>query len=170
MKVTQTLHYCGIIFIHPYINQFFSNLELLENNQFKNEAAQIKAVQVLYFLATSNTDYQEQSELEILKRFVGLSSDNMISFPNNLTAADQKECLFLLQSFIANWDALKNCNVEIVQKHFLRKLGKILEKDETFKIVLEKSPLDLLLNTIPFSYSIVKLPWLNYVITTRISD
>lgn len=170
MKDQKTFPYCGIIFIHPYINLLFSNLDLLENNQFKNEAAQIKAIQLLYFAATSNTDSPPQSDLVILKRFVDLPSNHSVSFPNNLTATNEKECLFLLNSFIANWAALKNCTIEILQNHFLSKRGTILETSETFEISLEKNPLDLLLNTIPFSCSIVKLPRLNHVITTRISE
>ncbi|MEC5158287.1 contractile injection system tape measure protein [Chryseobacterium sp. MP_3.2] len=170
MKAQRTLPHCGIIFLHPYINLLFSNLELLENKKFKSHDTQIKAVQLLYFLANSKIDSPPQLELEIFRRLIGISSEEMISFPKNLTAIEKKECIFLLESFIDNWAALKNCNVEIVQKHFLRKQGVILEIDETFEIVLEKNSTDLLLNTIPFSYSFVKVPWLNHFITTRISD
>ncbi len=159
---------CGIIFLQPYVNQLFEEQELLLNNKFENRAAKIKAIQLLYYLATSKVGFAEAEDLSIFKILVEIPAEELIVFPKPLTKKEKDVCEIVLQSLIKHWSALKNISIEGLQTQFIQREGLMNITENSIEINLEASAVDILLDQIPFNYSLIKLPWLEKLFVTKI--
>lgn len=159
---------CGIVFLHPFLTQLFEEQELLLNKKFKNRASQIKAIQLLHYLATSKIDFEDADELYILKILIGIPTDDLIIFPKPLTKKEESACDIVTRSLIQHWSVLKNVSIAGLQKQFIQKEGLINIRENAIEIYLETSSLDILLDQIPFNFSLIKLPWLQKFLTVSI--
>lgn len=72
----------------------------------------------------------------------------------------------LLQSVVQNWGILKNASTDLVRYEFLQRSGRLdLTKDNP-QITVERKTQDILLDKLPWNYSLCKLPWMNNLIFT----
>ena len=70
----------------------------------------------------------------------------------------------LLASVIEHWQALKNTSVDGLRGAFLRRDGLITRKNDDWLLQVERKTLDVLLDSIPWGYSTITLPWNGYLI------
>lgn len=153
----------GIVLIWPFLPTLFKGLEWMEDNEFKSEELQYKAVWFLQFLATGSTEADE-SELVLNKLLTGLRAETPVPAAFNLTDEEKEEGEHLLKVVIQNWSVLKGTSVDGFRATFLRKEG-LLKKDFTgWKLYVERSTMDVLLEKLPWSYSVIKLPWVTEMI------
>lgn len=151
---------CGSLLLHPFFKHFFNEFDLLDKNQFKDETAKIKAIQILHFAVTSSESSDEQS-IHFLKLLVDLPQNTFVVFSETLTKVEKSKCMELVQQLISEWKILKSTSVETVQQNFLQRKGLVHIQEKNIEIQLEKSGFDILLEQFPYNYSIVKLPWQN---------
>ena len=159
---------CGVIFLHFYLTQFFEQQGLLLNKEFKNSNSKIKAIQLLLYLATSQVDFKEDFELSFFKILVEIPNDESITFSKPLNQKEISDCRVVLQSLIEHWSVLKKTSIETLQIQFLQRKGLVMFEDESIKVHLEQSGLDILLTYFPFDYSLVKFDWLKKLLRTSI--
>ena len=142
------------------LHELIENFDLLDKNQFKDETAKIKAIQILHFEVTSSESSDEQS-IHFLKLLVDLPQNTFVVFSETLTKVEKSKCMELVQQLISEWKILKSTSVETVQQNFLQRKGLVHIQEKNIEIQLEKSGFDILLEQFPYNYSIVKLPWQN---------
>lgn len=152
------VQYAGLVLVHPFLPAFFRKLALLEANQFINNVSRQKAVWLLHYLATGNTEALEY-ELVLPKILCGWPLEKAIAPVNELTAEEKNEADNLLQAVIEKWDKLKNTSTTALQENFLQRNGKIVTKNNTVFIQVESGTLDILLDFLPWNLSIIKFPW-----------
>ncbi len=149
----------GLVLLTPFFIQFFKNLNLTREDKFWGYGEQIKAVQILQYLA-AGTENNPENVLVLNKLLCGID----ISFPIEreiiLSESDKHECGELLLSVIRHWRALKNISVSGFRESFLMRNG-LLDFDD-YKVLLrvDQKAFDMLLNKLPWSFSIVSLPWM----------
>ncbi len=149
----------GIVLLHPYIVPLFRNLELLEGISFKDEASRHKAVLLLHYLATGETntpDYQLVLPKFLCDMPVNIPLDHTLS----LEETAQTEADNLLAAAIQNWNALGNASPDALREGFLQRAGKLESSQGSWRLGLEKHTLDILLDRLPWGIGIVKLPWM----------
>ena len=159
---------CGIIFLHFYFTQFFEQQGLLLNKKFRNRTCKIKAIQLMLFLATSKIEFNEDLELSFFKILVEIPTNDLVTFPKPLTEREITDCRVVLQSLIEHWSVLKKTSIETLQIQFLQRKGLVMFEEESIKVHLEQSGLDILLTHFPFNYSLVKFEWLKNLLRTSI--
>ena len=86
---------------------------------------------------------------------------------SNLLSPPVKKCRRLLTAVIEHWEALKGASIEAVQNTFLLREGKVTKKEGQWLVQVERTGVDILLEKLPWNYSILKLPWLNELIYTE---
>lgn len=155
--------YCGIIFLHPYLNELFNAFNLLESKGFKNIEAQIKAVYLLNYLATYQTESEEE-DFQFFKLLVGLDSELFIVPNFDLNDEEKQTCKHILEKLVEEWSILKSTSIKTVQRNFLQRRGIIKIEDKTIDIYLERSAFDILLDHFPYNYSLIKLRWFDKLI------
>ncbi len=151
------IQHTGLVLLHPFLPAFFRRLGLLEANQFINNDSRQKAVWLLHYLATGNTEALEY-EIALPKILCGWPLEKVIA-PVEIAVNEREEADNLLLSVIEKWDKLKNTSITALRENFLQRNGKIVTKNNTVFVQVESSTLDMLLDFLPWNLSIIKFPW-----------
>ncbi|MFT3823203.1 MAG: contractile injection system tape measure protein [Chitinophagaceae bacterium] len=158
----------GLVLLHPFLTNFFAALQLVKDNQFVDEAAQWKAVHLLQYLATGEEQVPEYCE-SLNKILCGLTAEEPVDRFVELSDAEKQEARELLQAVVGHWTALKSSSPEALQETFLQRKGKLrfVETDNYWKLQVEQKAFDILLDKLPWGFSYIQLPWMQYPLTTE---
>ena len=150
----------GLVLVHPFLSRFFKSLGLLEGKEFVSEEQTARAVHLLQFLVTNETETAE-SELVLNKLLCAVPFNMPIPKEITLTEEEKNMCQSLLQGVKANWPKMKGTSVQGLQETFLQREGVLTESEDFWQLRVEKKAYDLLLNSLPWRISTVKLPWMS---------
>lgn len=155
----------GVVLLHPFVLICFDTLGWLHDGRFADDIAQQKAVLMWHYLATGN-DQADEYQLTLAKLLSGLPLHTpfLAELPL-LTPAEKEEGEALLRAAITHWSALKNTSPDGLRAEFLQREGK-LEAGPFggYTLTMEQRPSDVLLNSLPWGMSVVKLGWMNEII------
>ncbi|PSL44800.1 hypothetical protein CLV51_105172 [Chitinophaga niastensis] len=155
--------HAGIVLLAPFLKTFFTAITLLDGNEWKDRAAQHKALHVLKYLATGDLETPEYN-LALEKLFCGIALNEPVPLKADLSETDMQEAEALLTAVIGHWKLLKNTSVNGLRSSFLKRDGLITRKDGGWLVQVERQTLDVLLDGIPWGYSTITLPWNQYLI------
>ena len=156
--------FAGVVLLHPFFKHLFRHLALLENGLFVDDAAKAKAVMVIYYAATGNTDAKDH-ELVVAKTLCGVPLNEVLDEgAYQLTELEKQETQNMIQAAIEQWPILHNTSVEGLQEGFLRREGKLIQEQNNISFRIETSGIDVLLDQLTWNLSIIKFPWLNQLI------
>lgn len=149
----------GLAIIAPFLNQYFSTLGMLDGQVFKNEEAALRGTLLLQYLVSGQT-HTQQHELVLNKIMCGLPLETPV--PETLYLSDEELELSrsLLNAVLHNWDKMSNSTVENLQGSFLLREGRLDEVDDFWSLTVESKGYDILLDFLPWTISIIKLPWM----------
>lgn len=153
----------GLILLHPFLLYFFKEFDLLNSaDSFKDDACRQIAVHLLHYLATGK---EEPFEYELLleKFLCGHDIDEPAERFVTLTDKMKAECDHLLKAVVHHWKVLKNTSPDGLRESFLQRNGKLSLTDHQHRLIVESGTIDILLNQLPWNYSIIQLPWLKQV-------
>ncbi len=158
-KETIYLDLAGLVIIHPFIVEFFAALELTKNNRFINEASLHKAVHLLGYIATGDTEIEEQL-LILPKLLCGMELTEPIEKEIIISDKEKHEVTELLSTVITYWNAIKNTSPDGLRGSFLLRSGKLSPREGGWQLDVEQKTWDILLGKLPWGISIIKLPWM----------
>lgn len=150
----------GMVLIHPFIATFFTRVGLTESGKFTTTEAQHRASHLLQYLVNNSIETPEH-EMVLNKILCGLPIEEPIINTIEITETEKETAQGLLAAVIQNWDKMKNSSVEGLQASFLQREGMLSENDEEWILKIEQRTYDLLLQTLPWGLSMIKLPWMN---------
>jgi hypothetical protein len=153
----------GLVLLHPFLQYFFKELGLLNNESFKDNASRETAVHLLHFLATGK-EHAADFDLVFEKYLCGMSISKVTYRFTMLSEQMKIEAGTLLQSVIKHWDVLRNTSIEGLREGFLQRKGKLIVTGNNSRIVMEQNTLDILLQKVPWNISLLKLPWMDHLI------
>jgi hypothetical protein len=149
----------GLVILNNYIEMLFERLHLTSNKQFTSAENQRKAVHYLQYLVTglSNT---EETILPLNKVLCGLPLTQTV--PTGITISEEGKGLIdgLIKAVISNWSSVGESTVDGFRGNWLVRDGLLQELEDRWELTVEKRAYDVLLNRSPFSFSIVKFPWM----------
>ena len=160
------VRHAGIIVLAPFLKPFFSELNLLDGSEWKNNDAQYKAIHLLKFLATGQQKVPEYN-LTLEKLLCGLAIEFPIPLDVVLGENEIKEAEVLLASVIGHWQALKNTSINGFRETFLKRDGIITRTEKGWLLQVERKTLDVLLDSIPWGYSTISVTWNSSIIFTE---
>jgi hypothetical protein len=150
----------GIVMISSYVQILFDRLGILAGKEFLNSTAQADAVHYLQYAATgiANT---EEAFLPLNKILCGLP----LSYPvkDGVEVSDEQVKLIdgLIKAVISYWPAIGACSINGFRGNWLVRDGLLTEQDDRWNLTVEKRAYDILINKSPFSFSVIKYPWMN---------
>lgn len=156
----------GIVILHSYLPRLFSRLGYLENGEFRNQATRERAVCALHFLATGGSEFPEE-ELVLAKFLCGWPQDEPISRYLDFSDYEREECERLLSGVISHWKALKNTSINGLRSSFLQREGILKKEAFGYTLYVEEFTHDILLQRLPWSISVVKLTWMDEMLTVQ---
>ncbi|MEO8517033.1 MAG: contractile injection system tape measure protein [Flavobacterium sp.] len=155
----------GLIILHPFLKTLFEQLDLCENDNWKNKISQHKAILLTQYLIIGKKKIQE-SDLVLNKILCGLPIDEVINIKLRITTEEKEKCHSLLKAVLEYWRTMSSSSVEALQENFLKREGKLeAEKENTYEMWVEEQGYDLLLAQLPWGIGMVKTPWMENYLT-----
>ncbi|MGH2666759.1 contractile injection system tape measure protein [Flavobacterium sp.] len=155
----------GLIILHPFLKTLFEQLELCENDNWKNKMSQHKAILLTQYLITGKKKIQE-NDLVLNKILCGLSIEEVINTKLKITAEEKEKCRSLLKAVLEYWKTMSSSSVEALQETFLQREGKLeTERENTYELWVEEKGYDILLAQLPWGIGMVKTPWMENYLT-----
>lgn len=153
------IHNSGLVIINGYIKLLFDRLEITNENKFKNEIAQFHAALYLQYIVTGLSNNEEYL-LPLCKVLCGIPLTS--SIPNEIEITETNKQLIegLINTIIHSWSTIGSTTIEGFRGNWLIRNGLLTEKENKWELTVEKRAYDILLNSFPFSFSIVKYPWM----------
>lgn len=153
----------GIVILHYFLKPFFDGLGLLDEGNFKDDIAHQRAVLLLHYLATGETEVAE-FDLTLQKILCGYSLNETLPTVIILSKKEKIESKKLLEAIIDHWTPMKNTSVEGLRDAFLLRDGKLTTKENGWLLTVEQRTLDLLLGKLPWGFSTIRLPWMEQIL------
>ena len=161
-----SVHLAGTVLLHSYLPLLFKRLGYIEKGSFRNQETRERAVCAIYYLATGESEFPEE-ELGLAKFLCSWPYGKPINRYLKFSSYEKEECDNLLLSVISHWKALKNTSISGLQTSFLQREG-ILKKEEFgYTLYVEELTHDILLQQLPWSYSVVKLSWMSEMLSVQ---
>ena len=153
----------GLVLAAPYLPRLFGMLELMEESAFRSTEAALRAVHLVQYLVDENPACPEH-RLFLNKLLCGVKTDEPL--PREIEPSDREQQILygLLQGMIDNWKALGNTSVAGLREAFLQREGRLQMMNESWHLQVEAKAYDMLLDQLPWSFAIIKHPWMKRVI------
>jgi hypothetical protein len=153
----------GLVLIAPFLPAFFAELRLVEDGKFTSEAEQHKAIHLLNFLATGKTSSPEYALL-LHKLLCGIELTQAVPKTVKLSVAEKKEAMLFLDDIAGQWTALRSTSGQAFRDTFFRRNGILEQKENLWLLRVERGPMDIMLDTLPWTTSIIKAPWMQQLL------
>lgn len=161
----------GIVMLWPFLSRYFELLGLLRAGRFVDFDAQSRAVHLLHVLA-SNEIARHEAQLPLAKVMCGIVPAVPLA-PGADRPRDAREIELsegLLNGVKQNWDKLRGTSVEGLREAFLMRAGRMRREDvaeSSWRLDVETKAYDVLLDTLPWNLSIVRLGWMTDLLTVH---
>lgn len=149
----------GVILMHPFLAVFFNRLQMTEKGKWVSEEAQLRAVHLLHHLADGKWEHEEPL-LPLSKLLCGLKQEQPV--PLQIEAAEEETAMIesLFAGVFQQWEKMKNSSVDGFRQSFLQRNGILCYKGDHWSLRVEQKGYDLLLQTLPWGISTIRLPWM----------
>ena len=146
----------GLVLVTRYIPLLFDRLKLTCSGQFITAQHAHNAVQLLHYLVYGEVNIASQ-DYQLEKLLCGLALNSEISLDDEIKEAEKELVDSLLTDLIHSWPALGKTSIEGLREAFLQRDGSLIKLDEkSWRLVVQPSPFDMLLDRMPWSYSNIK--------------
>lgn len=157
-NVDKKLHVnnAGLVLCAPFLPTFFINGGLGSKKEIQEPEV---AVALLNYLITGK-DKEVPADLALPKLLCGIPMNEVVVPTSPLPPKLKREAEALLVEMIEHWKALKNTSPNGLREGFLQREGILNETEDGHQLHVETQALDVLLAQLPWSISIIKLPWM----------
>jgi Contractile injection system tape measure protein len=158
---------CGLVLAAPYLPRLFTSLGLMENLKFKDGPAAIRGVRLLQYMVdqTSDTPWA----LLAFNRLLCNVGPRAPANPNfEITPREKETIESLILGMIQNWKAIGNTSIQGFRESFLARKGVLtLDQNNCWHLKVEPKTFDMLLDSLSWSFSTIKHPWMDRVIHVK---
>ena len=169
----------GLILLHPLLPHFFESLGLTRRHQFIDEAARLRAAHLTQHLVDGRQEHPEQ-RLVLNKIICDIRLNETLPVAIELSDEEQERSTQLFQVLRERWPKMQNSSDETIRISFLQREGMLTAirpdpqagrtngaEPEGWRLRVEQKGIDVLLQFLPWSWGIVRLPWMNQTIYTE---
>jgi len=150
----------GMVLAGAYLQRLFGMLALADNDAFISPAAAERAVHLLQYLATGHTGTPEPL-LVLNKVLCGLPIGAPVLREFVITPQESAAIDGLLQAMISHWKILGHTSIAGLRESFLQREGRLsFDEEDGWQLQVEPRSFDMLLDQLPWGYSLQKLPWM----------
>ena len=149
----------GLVLLQSFLTPYFQRIGLLDDNKFIGEQQKLNAVHFLQFLATGQSETEEQ-HLVLNKIICGIEIDQALDAGISISDTESETAEGLLHAMINYWPAIGHSSVEGFRGNWLIREGLLNETEQQWELIVKRRSYDLLLNQAPFSYHLIKYPWM----------
>ena len=149
----------GLVILHPYLSRYFDVLGLMEGKEFRDEESADRAVHLLQYLATRQTETPEYM-LVLNKILCGLPVDMPVTPGIIMTDNEVEVSESLLRGVLQNWKRMENSSIDNQSGAIQVREGRLIEKEDRWSLHVKSRAYDILLEFMPWGFSRIKLSWM----------
>ncbi|NEO87276.1 MAG: hypothetical protein F6J87_23895 [Spirulina sp. SIO3F2] len=153
----------GLVLFWPFLTHWFTTLSLVAAKQFITLDANHRAILLLQYLVDSSPTSSE-AQLALNKLLCGVNLEDSLPTTLELLKTEAQEAETLLTAVIHHWSALGNISSHALQQSFLQRNGLLTFTHDHYLLQVEQKTHDILLDRLPWSIKIIKLPWMEWVL------
>lgn len=150
----------GLVLLNSYISMLLTRLELIKDHSFCSAESQLHAIHYLQYVVTGLT-HTEESLLPLNKLLCGIPLSQPVPDSIVLSPDHQELIEGMIAAVIGHWPAIGSCSVDGFRGNWLVRDGLLIEKEDRWELTVEKRAYDLLIHKSPFSFSVIRYPWMN---------
>ncbi|MFT6777234.1 MAG: hypothetical protein ACJAV1_001151 [Paraglaciecola sp.] len=159
IKEQITVHNAGLVLAAPYIPRLFNMLGLVEQGTFTEQEHVYRAVHLLQYLNNGSSETDEY-HLALNKVLCGITVSQPIPYTITITEHEKNTVEGLLSAIIQHWTSLGKTSIAGLQQTFLQREGYLMHQEESWKLQVPSTTFDILIDQIPWTYSLIKYPWM----------
>jgi hypothetical protein len=149
----------GLVLLHPFFNIFFSRLHLVEKGKFVSDTAMHRAAHLLQYLVDGLPEHEEHL-LVLNKLLCGIPLNDPLPLEIELLPEEIELANELFRILFLQWDKMKNATIDGFRQSFLQRQGVLSHNADHWVLRVEQRGYDMLLQTLPWGYSTIRLPWM----------
>lgn len=149
----------GLVLLWPYLPRFFQAIDLADAKNFPGDEQRERAVLMLQYLVSGETQFPEYALL-LNKLLCGWPLPEPVVGGIDIHERERREADELLDAVIKNWKTLKNTSRGGLREAFLQREGRLVRDDLGWQIKVNRTAVDVLLESLPWGIGLVRLPWM----------
>lgn len=151
----------GLVLLSPFISPLFKRLSYIEEGQFVHIEKQIQAIFLLQHLLYPNEEKWAEYALPLNKLLTGFPlTEESLPASVEIPQHEAETCESLLTACGQQWEKMKNTSLQSLREAFLIRDGILEQKENGWHLTVEEKAYDLLLDTIPWSYTPIRFRWM----------
>ena len=162
----------GLCLLTPWVIRLFSMLDLLteDKKDLKDMDARIRAIFILQRLVTAEQREYKESDLAFNRVLAACPFNVPLPKRLELTDKEVETVESMLAGVKANWPKMVNTSVGGFQRSFIERDGQLEQQEGKWVLTVESKAYDILLDSLPWSYKMIRLPWLKKPISVSWRD
>lgn len=159
-EVLLRVNNAGLVLFYAYFPRLFSRQQWLDaEKNIKPKCLHVAAKSLAYLCSGKSTIADHQAT--IIKVLLGLNIEDVLLVDKQTLSPELIEELnSLTTSFIAHWQTLGNTSITGFRGSFIKREAILKAFNNTWQMTVERQAIDVLIESLPFSISTVKLPWM----------
>lgn len=152
----------GLCLIAPWFVRLSGMLGYLdeERRKLKDTASKVRATFLLQYITYGEERVYRETELSFNRVLTGLSRHVPLPKQLPLTEEEKQTADSMMKGVKANWLQLKGTSVKGFRQSFIARSGTLEQQEERWLLTVEKKTHDILLESVPWSFRQIRLPWL----------
>jgi hypothetical protein len=153
----------GVVLLWPFLQRYFQMLDLMDGKVFAGFAQQCRAAHLLQYLVSGTIEASEHTLL-LNKIVCGIKTALPLEVGGPLSESEKQVSEQLLHGVTQNWGQLKNTSIEGLRETFLMREGRLVRKEDDWTLTVSGKSFDVLLRTLPWAISTIRLSWMEGVL------
>lgn len=150
----------GLVLLHPFISTLLEFTDLVKEHKFINEDSLFRAIHLLQYMIDGKAEHEEHL-LTLNKIICGAHLNHSLPKEIDFNEKELNMADELFKVIFQRWDKMKNSTVDGFRQNFLQRSGMLIKMEDGWTLRVEQRGYDMLLQTIPWAYGMVKLPWMS---------
>lgn len=149
----------GLVLLQPFIPFYFQLLGLTENNVFVDDASRHRAALLTQYLVNGQTEVAEFN-LPLNKILCAISFEEVVPPVLELSELEVRVSEELFKTLFQRWGKMKNSSIDNFRNAFMQRQGSLVKMQDGWTLKVEQRGYDVLLETLPWSYRMIKFKWM----------
>lgn len=156
----------GLVILFPFLPMLFMRLNMLSQDRrdFNSNESKVRAIFILQHLMASEDREYDEKDLFLNRLLINYPFNEPLPKRMELNQDELNTIDSLLEAAKTNWEKMRNTSMRGFQEAFLRRTGFIEKTEREWVLTVEERAFDILLDSIPWSYKLVRLPWMENIL------
>ena len=156
----------GLAILSPFLPMLFMRLNMLSQDRrsFNSNESKVRAIFILQRLIANEDREYDEKDLFLNRLLINYPSNEPLPKRVELNQDELNTIDSLLETAKTNWSKMRNTSIRALQESFLNRAGFIEKTEWECTLTVEERAYDILLDSIPWSYKLVRLPWMENIL------